>query len=175
MSERTALYRFYDAAERLLYVGITDSVEARFAAHRDKFWWPEVARHTIEWIDTRQSAEAAEKAAMREERPLWNVQSSPWIAVTDEHGDPEVVARPTTRSVAIRVPDGMWEVHGEICQLLDTNRTADIVQRMCAVVRESGTASQIEIVEQVERAMTADRERRARKGGRPRTRKPASE
>ncbi|MFD3762092.1 GIY-YIG nuclease family protein [Streptomyces sp. NPDC058622] len=36
----TAVYRLYDAEERLLYVGITMNVKQRFADHqRLKFWW----------------------------------------------------------------------------------------------------------------------------------------
>lgn len=72
-SERTAPYRLYDADDRLLYVGITVNPKARWSAHaRDKHWWPEVARKTIEWFETRKSAERIEKIEVEEEGPAYN-------------------------------------------------------------------------------------------------------
>ncbi|MFJ6559937.1 GIY-YIG nuclease family protein [Streptomyces sp. NPDC091412] len=71
--ERTALYRLYDAEDRLLYVGITTNPKVRWRAHaRDKRWWPEVARKTIEWFETRKSAERVEKIEVEEESPVYN-------------------------------------------------------------------------------------------------------
>jgi predicted GIY-YIG superfamily endonuclease len=71
--ERTALYRFYDANDRLLYVGITTNPKRRWYAHsRDKYWWPEVTRKAIEWFETRKSAERIEKIEIAEERPVYN-------------------------------------------------------------------------------------------------------
>jgi excinuclease UvrABC nuclease subunit len=71
--ERTALYRLYDAEDRLIYVGITSNPKARWAAHsRDKHWWPEVARKSVEWFETRKSAGRIEKIEVEEERPLYN-------------------------------------------------------------------------------------------------------
>ncbi|MFE6355895.1 GIY-YIG nuclease family protein [Streptomyces rochei] len=72
-SERTALYRLYDADDLLLYVGITHNPKRRWSAHsRDKHWWPDVARKTIEWFETRKSAERVEKIEVEEERPRYN-------------------------------------------------------------------------------------------------------
>lgn len=86
---RTALYRFYDEGGALLYVGITANVEARFAHHESrKEWWPQVARKTIEWFDTRPPARAAELQAIHDERPVHNVNGSPWAAGRREL-DPE--------------------------------------------------------------------------------------
>lgn len=78
---RTALYRFYDEGGALLYVGITANVEERFAHHKNyKEWWAQVARKTIEWFDTRPPARAAELQAIHDERPVYNVNGSPWAA-----------------------------------------------------------------------------------------------
>jgi hypothetical protein len=75
---RTALYRFYDAAGALLYVGITHDIEERWGNHRTtKEWWPDVAHQTVEWYDTRPAALAAEVVAIRTEEPRYNVASSP--------------------------------------------------------------------------------------------------
>jgi predicted GIY-YIG superfamily endonuclease len=71
--ERTALYRLYDADEHLLYVGITTNPKTRWGRHaRDKHWWPEVSRKTVEWFETRKSAERIEKIEVEEERPRYN-------------------------------------------------------------------------------------------------------
>lgn len=73
MNGRTALYRLYDSEDRLIYVGITSDLTARWRAHqRDKYWWPEVARKAIEWFETRKSAERIEKIEIEEESPLYN-------------------------------------------------------------------------------------------------------
>jgi predicted GIY-YIG superfamily endonuclease len=74
----TALYRFYDASDALLYVGITGELKTRFAQHAaDKRWWAKVARKTVEWHPTRQAASLAELAAIRTEHPAYNVAGAP--------------------------------------------------------------------------------------------------
>lgn len=82
----TDLYRFFDANDRLLYVGISFSAVARASQHRsEKDWWPDVARMEVEHLQTRSAALAAESAAIRTEKPLHNValngkpaQKAPW-------------------------------------------------------------------------------------------------
>lgn len=70
---RSALYRLYDAADALLYVGISHVPEARLKEHAgDKLWWHHVARDEITWLDSRTEALAAEAKAVTEERPLYN-------------------------------------------------------------------------------------------------------
>lgn len=45
MSTTHALYRFYDAAGALLYVGITIDPGSRWRSHaHDKPWWQQVAQ-----------------------------------------------------------------------------------------------------------------------------------
>lgn len=74
--ERTALYRFYNADEALLYVGVTNDPVRRWDQHADaKEWWPQVARKTIEWFEGRAEALAAERTAIRSENPIHNHQS----------------------------------------------------------------------------------------------------
>lgn len=75
---RTALYRFFDPDDVLLYVGTTDDVETRWGQHANmKAWWPDVARKTVTWYDVRETAEGEERLAIREETPLHNVQHAP--------------------------------------------------------------------------------------------------
>jgi hypothetical protein len=70
--ERTALYRLYNVAGRLLYVGISDEPLRRWRMHsREKWWWPEVQRFEITWHG-RLDAEKAEKLAIKSEGPLYN-------------------------------------------------------------------------------------------------------
>lgn len=74
----TALYRFYDGAGRLLYVGITHALERRWQAHKqNQLWWLEVARKEHIWLPNRAEAEAAESKAIRTENPLWDKSLAP--------------------------------------------------------------------------------------------------
>lgn len=68
-----ALYRFFDSAGRLLYVGITTDL-ARWRGHATgKPWWREVASATIEHLPCQEAAVAAERAAILAEQPVWNL------------------------------------------------------------------------------------------------------
>jgi hypothetical protein len=69
---RTALYRLYDREGVLLYVGITNMPNVRWAAHSLKPWWKQVARKDLTWFDTRPPAASAEVRAIRAEHPLHN-------------------------------------------------------------------------------------------------------
>jgi len=67
------LYRMYRDQE-LLYIGITFNFINRFNAHRkDKEWWLEVNRIETEHFETRERALNAEQAAIRAEKPRYNV------------------------------------------------------------------------------------------------------
>lgn len=69
----TALYRLFDAADQLLYVGISTQPETRWTQHAaDKPWWPLVQRREVEWHPDREAAEAAERSAIGAEEPLYN-------------------------------------------------------------------------------------------------------
>jgi predicted GIY-YIG superfamily endonuclease len=75
----TDLYRHYDAQGALLYVGIADDWQQRLRTHsRTAEWFPRAARLSLEYHPTRESAAAAELAAIRTEWPLYNVFASPW-------------------------------------------------------------------------------------------------
>lgn len=69
----TALYRFYDSNDRLLYVGITYDLERRWKSHkRNQLWWLDVARKEHVWFPNRAQAEKAEERALRLEKPVWD-------------------------------------------------------------------------------------------------------
>lgn len=69
------LYRFFDAAGSLLYIGVTQNGAGRIQQHnRDKDWWPQVATATFETYPDRDAVLRAEANAIRAERPRYNVQ-----------------------------------------------------------------------------------------------------
>jgi hypothetical protein len=80
---RTALYRLYNTADVLLYVGVSDKPLVRWAQHAaEKTWWSEVAKLTLDWHDTRELALEAELRAIgtehpRHNSPRWNVSNTP--------------------------------------------------------------------------------------------------
>jgi len=72
---RTALYRHFDAAGVLLYVGISNDALRRLCQHKDRsHWHAQIARVDVEWLPDRAAASAAESAAIAREKPAWNVR-----------------------------------------------------------------------------------------------------
>lgn len=71
------VYRVRDAAGCLLYVGCTNSLRVRLQVHRQSAaWWPAAASLAIEEHPDPQTARAAEKAAIKTERPIFNRHNS---------------------------------------------------------------------------------------------------
>lgn len=77
VNRRTALYRIYDKAERLLYVGISLNPEVRVRQHSRHPWWAEVTEVTVEWFDGREAAKDAEWNAIADEDPVHNITRPP--------------------------------------------------------------------------------------------------
>lgn len=70
---RTALYRHFDAAGVLLYVGISANPAKRLKEHMAKAAWAHaVATVEIEWFETVGEAKDGERAAVLTEAPLHN-------------------------------------------------------------------------------------------------------
>jgi hypothetical protein len=70
---RTAVYRFYDADGRLLYLGMTHDLEGRWATHeRIQPWWLDVSHREYAWYNTRAEAERIETSATAAEKPLYD-------------------------------------------------------------------------------------------------------
>jgi hypothetical protein len=76
----TAVYRLFDRAGVLLYVGMTHDVATRWREHRRrKAWWDQVAREDLTSYPTRGEAEEAELHAIVTEDPRHNtVWAQPW-------------------------------------------------------------------------------------------------
>jgi hypothetical protein len=73
MDQPTHLYRHYDKAGSLLYVGISLNALGRLAAHRkDSSWFFEIARVEIEVFPNRAAALEAECATIKEHKPPYN-------------------------------------------------------------------------------------------------------
>jgi DNA-binding transcriptional regulator YhcF (GntR family) len=75
------LYRWYDEAGRLLYVGISAAPDAREAEHRRWSWWTRWAvRVEVEPKGApRLAAEAFERAAIENEAPIFNTVHAPGL------------------------------------------------------------------------------------------------
>lgn len=72
-SARTALYRHFDRAGMVIYIGIAVDPAKRESAHRCYSQWRDkIHRIEVEWFDTRYAAVAAERAAIAAESPKWN-------------------------------------------------------------------------------------------------------
>lgn len=77
----TALYRFFDDEDRLLYVGMSYHLENRLDSHRFGKPWDHIARIQIEHFPSREKAAAAEREAILSESPAWNVIYKPLFPV----------------------------------------------------------------------------------------------
>ncbi|MGA4864134.1 GIY-YIG nuclease family protein [Streptomyces lavendulocolor] len=71
---RTALYRLRDKGGHLIYVGVSNKPQQRWAQHAgDKSWWNEVTDLSQEWFESRTEALAVEAFVIRTETPKYNV------------------------------------------------------------------------------------------------------
>lgn len=88
VEEPTALYRVYGDADRLLYIGISKDFGIRWNQHaRVQPWWGDKKRLTVDWCDSRDAAEAAERAAIKAEKPKYNiVHNGPAVAEAEVRG-----------------------------------------------------------------------------------------
>lgn len=72
----TFVYRCYDAAGRLLYVGCSTNPRERLNGHRASSWWfPQVATVRNVVFPSREYALTKERQAIAEEQPRWNLKS----------------------------------------------------------------------------------------------------
>jgi DNA-directed RNA polymerase specialized sigma24 family protein len=77
-----AVYRLYAADGALLYIGSAYDPKERSKKHREKPWWPQVARREDEWHPSREAAYVAETEAIEEARPPGNRISGPGAVAT---------------------------------------------------------------------------------------------
>jgi predicted GIY-YIG superfamily endonuclease len=83
---KQTLYRFYDANDDLLYVGISNTWYQRFHQHeRTSGWFSRVAHATFESYESREAVEAAELIAIKSENPQFNKASNPAYETATDH------------------------------------------------------------------------------------------
>lgn len=75
-----SVYRYYDHAGRLIYVGITAQGPGRQRQHNaTSEWWQYVASQTVEHCPDRETALRVERALIEAHRPPFNRQhNEPW-------------------------------------------------------------------------------------------------
>ncbi len=92
------LYRMFDEADHLLYVGVTRHLSRRKSKHKKfKRWYGDVARIKCEPFTSRIDAEDAELKAIQTESPRYNIagKTRPFTSSADalyerwERGQPE--------------------------------------------------------------------------------------
>ena len=137
LAARTALYRLFDEAGQLLYVGIAVEPRVRWGVHaREKTWWPQVARRDVEWLPDRVSAEAAEVAAIVSEAPRYNVAHS----MTRQRGDAKTEYRRLYAAVPrqVRIATQAWRDFGLATKAAGTTRATVIRELIRWYLREPG-------------------------------------
>jgi hypothetical protein len=77
VADMHAVYRMFDQERRLLYIGRTGSAGQRFGAHSMRRWFPIVASIELEWHQTLAAAVLAERRAIKNEHPRYNVAETP--------------------------------------------------------------------------------------------------
>lgn len=83
--ESVAVYRLFNYAGALLYVGISGNPKGRFAQHAaDKPWWRAVARWSVQWYPDRATALAEEARAIAKEVPAFNIAGVADEVVVDD-------------------------------------------------------------------------------------------
>jgi GIY-YIG catalytic domain. len=126
----TAVYRFFDASGRLLYVGIAFDPAERWKHHASKTrWWKDAVDNTIEWYDTRAEAERAEKTALRYEKPIYNKAGSvvPYQGPTTKRG----MKLPRK----IRTEDDVWADYEKLCAESGLTPEEDIMAHVDRQIR----------------------------------------
>jgi|1185.fasta_scaffold03481_5 hypothetical protein len=85
----TALYRFYDASNALLYVGISRSLPDRWNWHRCRTdWYARAHSVALSFYPSRRDAFRAEAAAIRTQHPQFNILRSRTRSVYPSADDP---------------------------------------------------------------------------------------
>lgn len=72
-NQKTALYRHFNADNQLLYVGISLSAIHRLSQHKTSGWHDDIAKVDIIHFNNRTEALDAEKEAIKEENPRFNI------------------------------------------------------------------------------------------------------
>lgn len=77
LNRPAVVYRFYDFAGCLLYVGSSCNRVRPLRLHIDKPWWQSVVTVTLEHFPDGKQALIAEAVAIRGSAPLYNIAQNP--------------------------------------------------------------------------------------------------
>lgn len=170
-----AVYRLYDRAGALLYIGSTNNPAVRWSKHKgSKQWWPEVAAYALTWWPSRAEAFAQEFQVIRAEQPMYNAQGvfpfgqaqpiSPEAqAVIDALDVLEEIDDPRVRAVAYS------QVAAE--QVRRSGMFRELRRQMVAEYREQGVSYRkiaqqlgvsLSVVQDIERGYTGSGKNRPR-------------
>ena len=127
-----AVYRFYDAGGRLLYVGISTRPKARWYAHaRYQQWWADVAHKDLRWYPDRPAARAEEIRVMDAEDPVHNIDRGHGAA--PRRAQPRIVtARPSAACTSERL-EKIRNARGALDEALREQTEAE--QQLAAKIR----------------------------------------
>lgn len=107
LADMHAVYRMFDHAGRLVYIGMSGRAGRRFDQHATKRWFPLVSTITLEWHATHAEAVLAEKRAIASERPRYNIVGSPIAPKRTARGN---VADAPEQTVPRQVPNVLGDV-----------------------------------------------------------------
>lgn len=127
----TALYRLFTVDHRLLYLGIAEDPDARWLGHAATApWWPLIVHKTVEWFTDRTAALDAERIAVQNERPIFNVQHK----IKGKPGS----ANPTHTTVRnFRVPDETFLPAKARAEAEGVTLTSVLIDALIAYVEEN--------------------------------------
>ena len=104
MTPKYAVYRLFDPAGALLYVGMSQNVWARLETHRAKQPWSrEITKAKIAVFKNYDDMCLAEKMAIREERPIHNK-----VRYVGGSGSEPRHGLGITRTRTFRIPNELW-------------------------------------------------------------------
>jgi len=113
MVDAHAVYRMFASDGRLLYVGRTGDARVRFGDHGAKRWFVLVHTITLEWHATEAAAAAAETAAIRTERPRYNIRGVDPRKPKPERKPWQPVIKVKLPAATVALPDVISVFEGE--------------------------------------------------------------
>ena len=120
---KTTVYRYFDAAGELLYIGVTKNLIDRQDAHQNtKSWWSDVASASFVHFETRDEALAYEAAMIGIEFPKYNKQG----AILPEEGREhllQILYRELDDDFHLRASDSMAETMLELRSFSNANES----------------------------------------------------
>jgi hypothetical protein len=174
----TSVYRFYDQAGVLLYVGVANRPAERWADHSGKPWWHLVARTELERYPTRAEALRVEAESIRYEHPRYN-QLVPnldgsvrgahlradSLALAKRRGPRTVRQKPLPQH-QVRISRSLWDAYGVVARFkLHKPRSDALIAHIRRTIQRHGTDEEKQLLAEADAEIA---ERLARKhAGRP--------